>query len=275
MTIDSAGSQVAGESPLRLRLLISYDGTDYCGWQRQTHEKRPSLQETLERALSRVFNQPIAASASGRTDAGVHALGQVCHFDVHTPVSRFAKWNLCYSLQSQLPSTVVVRKAWLAPADFHATVSAVRKTYRYWVYHRAKPSAVLARFSHWHRYPLDLNFLNQCAQQFVGEHDFKSFQSVGTPIRNTVRTIHYAGWSQRPNGLIEFKITGNGFLKQMVRNIVGTQLMVLKKGQPPGQISEILAARDRQAAGAPAPAQGLFLVKVYYPRAIDIQCREL
>ncbi len=260
---------------LRVRFEVGYDGTDFCGWQRQNHEGRPSLQQTLEEAFSRLFDQKISISASGRTDAGVHALRQICHFDVAAPEARFTNWDLPYALSRFLPTTIVVRRVWLAPSDFHSTLSAVRKTYRYLIWNHPRPSPLLRRYTHWSRHPLDLARLQAMAEVFKGEHDFKSFQSSGTPVRHTVRRIFRSEWCLRKSGLLEYRVTGSGFLKQMVRNMVGAQLHLHKVGGDPAAIQKILDALDRSQAPAPAPPEGLCLLKVYYPADLDNQCREL
>ncbi len=259
----------------RIKLLISYDGTDYCGWQKQKDHKhgpeKPSLQETIEKTLSRIFNQPISLSASGRTDAGVHALAQIAHFDTTGKIPK----DLCWATRSLLPPSIVVKAAWEAPAQFHSTLSATHKTYRYWVWNSQRPTALLARMSHWVRTPLDLDYLNEQTLYLSKNQDFKSFQSVGTEVAHTVREIYQAQWKQRKGPLVEFEITGSGFLKQMVRNIVGTQLDLCLKGQPIEMMGEIIEAKDRRKALTTAPAQGLFLTRVYYPSDLDNRCRQI
>jgi tRNA pseudouridine38-40 synthase len=269
-------SEIAQPNSLKkIKMLVSYDGTNYCGWQKQKEHKhgptKPSLQETMEKALSQLFNEPIGVNASGRTDAGVHAVGQVCDFETSRPLPR----DFCWAVKSLLPETFVVKAAWEAPKEFHSTLSAVKKTYKYWVWNRPRPTALLAQRTHWVRKPLNLDRLNQMAKLLEGEKDFKSFQSVGTPVAHTVRTIYSARWHERAPGLIEFEVTGSGFLKQMVRNLVGTQLDLETKEQPIEKIEEILAQKDRRKAGRTAPAQGLYLWKVYYPKALDIKCRRI
>jgi tRNA pseudouridine38-40 synthase len=259
----------------RIKLLVSYDGTDYCGWQKQKDHKhgpeKPSLQETLEKALAKILNEPVKVSASGRTDAGVHALGQVAHFDTTRKLPK----DICWALRSTLPHSIVVKSAWEAPPEFHATLSATHKTYRYWVWNSQRPTALMDRFTNWVRHPLDLDYLNEQAKYLEKSQDFKSFQSVGTPVLHTVREIYKARWKQRKKHLVEFEITGSGFLKQMVRNIVGTQLDLCHKGQPIEKIEEIIKAQNRQKAGPAAPPQGLFLYHVYYPSDLDIKCRQI
>ena len=259
----------------KIKLLVSYDGTDYCGWQKQKDHKhgpdKPSLQETIEKALSKLFNEPIDLCASGRTDAGVHAVGQIAHFETSKSLPK----DLCWALRSLLPNSIAIRQAWIAPEEFHSTLSAEKKTYRYWVWNSPRPTALLSRYSHWVRFPLDLDYLNEQARFLEKEQDFKSFQSVGTPVLHTIRQVHKARWRKRKGHLVEFEITGSGFLKQMVRNLVGTQLDLCLKGQPVEKIEEILKAQDRRKAGTTAPPQGLFLARVYYPRDLDIKCRQI
>lgn len=259
----------------KIKLLVSYDGTDFCGWQKQKDynrgPKRPSIQETLENALINIFQEPISVSASGRTDAGVHALGQVCHFETTKKMPQ----DLCWALKSQLPSSIVVKQAWLAPKKFHSTLSATRKTYRYFIWNNQRPSALLTRYSWWVRKPLDIKALENLSQVLIGEHDFSSFQSQGTPVPHTIRTIYQIQWSYKSPSLIEFRIVGSGFLKQMVRNIVGTLVDSHLKNKDSLFIENILKAHDRKKAGLTAPPQGLFLLKVYYPKALDRSCLKI
>ncbi len=259
----------------RIKFTVAYDGTDFCGWQRQNHEQRPSVCQTLQTGLEKIFNQKIALFASGRTDAGVHALNQVCHFDTTRSLERLNGFDLSRAMKTQLPSTIVVKKAWLVPDDFHSTLSPDKKTYRYLIYNATQHSVFMSRYADWIRKPLDLNFLNASSKFLLGNHDFKSFQSVGSVVSHTVRNIEKAEWSWRKHNIAQFTITGSGFLKQMVRNIVGTQLLLEKKGFAPEKMREIIEFRDRKEAGPPAPPQGLFLMRVYYPLDLDNKCREL
>ena len=269
------------EVKTRIKFTVSYDGTDFCGWQRQNLERetngveKPSLSRTLEKALEKVFKHPIDLCASGRTDAGVHAVNQVGHFDTTMTPEQLKRFNLGRATKSFLPSTVVIKKAWIAPTDFHATLSAERKTYRYLIYNSPTPSAFFSRHMGWMYQPLDLNFMNQCSKYLIGEQDFKSFQSVGSEVSTTVRTIYKAQWRWLRKDVAEFSITGSGFLKQMVRNIVGTELLLARKGYSTEKMSEIIAKMDRKAAGPPAEPQGLYLMKVYYPLDLDNKCLEL
>ncbi len=257
----------------RFKLLISYDGTDFCGWQRQdklTHP--PSVQQIVEKSLSQIYNEPVAVCASGRTDSGTHAIGQVIHFETsnHRP-----SMDLCWASRGSLPSSIVIKKAWLAPKDFHATSSATHKTYIYFIHNHIRPSALMTRYSAWIREPLDIDYMNAVSSFLVKKQDFKSMQSTGTPVKTTIREIYQAQWKWRNPQLLQFTITGSGFLKQMVRNIIGTTLKLAKDGLPPETMAEILAACDRRQAGPTAPAQGLFLRKVYYPSELDKRCRQI
>lgn len=265
----------------RIKFIVSYDGTDFCGWQRQSLDRenskteKPSLSRTIENALEKIFKHPIALGASGRTDAGVHALNQVVHFDTTLTVEQIKRINLGRAVRSFLPPTIVIKKSWIAPDEFHSTLSAEKKTYRYLIYNSVVPSAFFHRTMGHVAQPMDLDFMNQCSKHLVGTHDFKSFQSVGTDVSSTVRTIYRAEWRWLHKNIAEYSITGSGFLKQMVRNIVGTQLLLARKGLKSDKMADILAACDRKQAGPPAEPQGLYLMKVYYPVDLDNKCLEL
>lgn len=259
----------------KVRFVVSYDGTGYCGWQKQKPEDQVSVAQVIEAALEKVFDEKIALFASGRTDAGVHALNQVCHFTTHRKIDPKKKWDFCWALNGQLPPSIVVKKAWLAPDDFHATLSATHKTYRYLLLNQPRRSALLNRYAEWARLPINIEHLQESSKFLVGKHDFKSFQTTGTPVQNTVRKIHQADWKWRKPGVLQFTVTGSGFLKQMVRNIVGTSLMLERQGLNPSKMQEIIAAQDRKQAGPAAPAQGLYLMRVYYPQDLDNRCLEL
>ncbi|MFZ4404804.1 MAG: tRNA pseudouridine synthase A [Pseudobdellovibrionaceae bacterium] len=232
------------------------------------------MAQTIEEALSPIFQQKITVYSSGRTDAGVHALNQVCHFDFEKPIAK-KNWDFCWALNSKLPDSIAAKQAWYAPDDFHATLSATHKTYRYWVYVNPRPNVFLRNYAGWSRKPLDIQYLDCLAKKTIGTYDCKSLQSAGTPIINTVRTIYSAQWFQRSPHLLEFRITGNGFLKQMVRNIVGTHLFLEKHRSSFAEWERILSAKDRSAAGPVAEPQGLSLLQVYYPNELDNRCVEI
>lgn len=254
----------------KIKLLLSYDGTPFQGWQKQPG--RSTVQGTLETALTQIYNEPIRTIGSGRTDAGVHAVGQVAHFETGKILNNEAR--LMRGLNALLPDTVVVRGAWAAPDDFHALFSAKRKTYIYRIWNHPVRSALWHHRALWVPQPIDIIKLNKLSQGIVGTQDFKSFQTQGTPVKTTVRTVDVCQWTAK-GSLLEMRIRGNGFLKQMVRNIVGTLLYLERHKSDPKDLAEILAAQDRQAAKVTVAAQGLYLYKVYYPPTLDNKCRKL
>jgi tRNA pseudouridine38-40 synthase len=254
----------------RVKLLISFDGTDYSGWQRQDVAK--SVQGTIEKALTKFFAKPVTLIGASRTDSGVHAFGQVAHFDAPRDPT---KGDLRFALNGMLPNDIVIRQAWLAPNNFHAIADALKKTYRYKILNRRVPSALRNRYTWWVRQPLDVDLLNEASQYLIGEHDFKAFQTTGTVVKTTIRNIHKAVWEKKPNEIVQFTIQGDGFLKQMVRNIVGTLIDLNQDQGKPEQIKAILETLDRGKAGATAPPQGLYLSRVFYPPTLDNECRKL
>jgi tRNA pseudouridine38-40 synthase len=269
---------------MKIRLQISYDGTDFAGWQRQgenSPDPRPTIQATFEEALSKIFNSTISIQASGRTDAGVHAEAQHLHFVIPkspitgAPIKDPETMKIVRSLNALTPKSVAVQKAWVAPDHFHALHSAEKKTYRFNIHNSPTPNPLRARYSYWFQKPLDINKLNGLCECLIGEHDFKSFQTSGTELKTTVREIYEARWQKHSETDITFHITGSGFLKQMVRNIVGTTIYLHQNGFEPTEMKKILLALDRSAAKDTAPAEGLFLEKVYYPAELDNECREL
>lgn len=276
MTKSAAKNKISGTH--RVKVQLAYDGTDYCGWQKQDRPQaylstdKPSIQSTFECALERIFKQPIKAVASGRTDAGVHATGQIVHFDC--PINP-QQMNIKMALKAHLPLGISAKRAWLVPPDFHANHSALAKTYEYILARGGTPPSLMARYCHWYPYRLDVAELNEMSAVLLGTHDFKCFQSRGTQLKSTVRTIYKAAWIDRGNGFWHFRITGSGFLKQMIRNIVGTQLLFSKDKKNQSHIKELMSSLDRTKAGFAAPPKGLLLRRVYYPRELDNRCLEL
>jgi tRNA pseudouridine38-40 synthase len=254
----------------RTRIHISYDGTDFSGWQRQT--KLTSVQGTLEAAISKIYTQPIRVLGASRTDSGVHANQQVAHFDAPRDPSSF---DLRYAIQCLTPESIVIKEIFQAPSDFHAIACVTDKIYKYRVVNRKVPSALRGRFTYWVRYPLNIEYLNAASQFFIGTQDFKGFQSSGTVVQSTIRTISEAHWTQVDEDTLEFVIRGDGFLKQMVRNIVGTLIDLNQDELPPERIRELIELGDRRLAGPTAPPQGLFLNRVNYPDFIDNRCRKI
>jgi len=256
----------------KIKLLLSYDGSGYQGWQRQPG--KATIQGALEEALGKIYAQPVKTVGSGRTDAGTHALGQVAHFEA--PKTLKGEERLMRALNSLLPENIVVKKAWLAPEDFHALFAARRKTYIYRIWNSPVRSALWRERALWVPQPLNLARLNEISQGLVGEHDFKSFQTTGTAVKTTIRSIEEARWKALSGEhLIEFRIRGNGFLKQMVRNLVGTLLHLERNGGGAEELKAIFDARDRQKAKTTVPAHGLYLYRVEYPPALDNKCRKL
>lgn len=254
----------------RVRLILSYDGTEFHGWQKQ--KSGMGIQNVLDQVLSQILNQEISTVGSGRTDSGVHALAQNAHFDLQTELKHP---DLIYGANRLLPRSIRIQKAFFAPAEFHAQRSAQRKTYRYRVLQSDVACPLRRHFTWWCPQKLDIDKLNALAREVTGKKDFKSFQSTGTDVRSTVRHIHQAQWTRQGDELV-FEVTGNGFLKQMVRNIVGVSVEYsLNEADPAGKMRELMAAKDRREMGAPALAQGLCLVHVEYPRDLESQCTPL
>lgn len=262
---------MSSQNTVRIKACLSYDGTDFFGWQRQPNTNQ-TIQGLLEAKLSQIYNQKIAVVGSGRTDKGVHALNQWAHFDLPTNQDHS---NLQYKLQRMTPETLSVKQLFIAPQEFHAQISAVSKCYFYRIQTQKRANPFLNRFSWGLCKPLDLQYLQEMAYILMGEHDFTSFQSTGTPVSTPIRKILMSRWVQKKNGIMEFQIQGNGFLKQMVRNIIGTLVKMHHQQLPPQALLELISQKNRQLAAAPAPAAGLFLSSVQYPENLDNKCRKL
>jgi tRNA pseudouridine38-40 synthase len=248
-----------------IRLILAYDGTDFHGWQRQPDA--PTIQACLEDAILKLTGAPVQLCGSGRTDAGVHASHQVANFHTATSIPSV---NLVKALNDLLPATIRIKAAGEVPADFHARYHVVRKTYRYRIVTTPVCSPLLCRFVYHYPYPLDHARMAQAARLLEGDHDFTSFaaadgQEEDEDAKSRVRAIFRSRVLWRPrSSMLVYEVTGKGFLRYMVRNIVGTLMEVGKGKRAPGDIASILAARDRTLAGPTAPAQGLCLMKVEY-----------
>jgi tRNA pseudouridine38-40 synthase len=247
-----------------LKVILSYDGADFSGWQVQPD--KATVQGALASAIGRITGEKVRPQGSGRTDAGVHALAQVMTFvtESSVPTENFLK-----ALNDILPASVRVLQVSEAPADFHARHSAEAKTYRYRIYRESICPPFLARYVWHYPYPLDEEAMARAASFVVGEHDFTSFAAVDPergredePASN-VRTIFFCSWERTGEELI-YTVRGSGFLHHMVRNLVGTFVLVGRGTLPPDDVTRILEARKRSAAGATAPASGLYLVSVEY-----------
>jgi len=242
-----------------IRLSIEYDGTAYRGWQRQPDG--PSIQGTLEEAIGKMTGETVAVIGAGRTDSGVHALGQVANFRTET---RIPAENLHKGLNSILPPDIAVRDIADADPSFHARYDARRKVYFYRMIHRPWRPALLRNYA-WHlRGPLSLSRMEEGASRFVGTLDFTSFCATQCDTRGRTRTVFRSFLTSGGDGEIRYTIEADGFLRHMVRNLVGTLVEIGRGRFSPGNIPEILDARDRRRAGATAPPQGLFLKEVIY-----------
>jgi tRNA pseudouridine38-40 synthase len=247
-----------------LKLVLAYDGSEFSGWQVQPDAA--TIQGTLASAIGRVTGEKVLPQGSGRTDAGVHALAQVATFATESPIPA---QNLVKALNDILPPSIRVLEAAEAPPDFHARKSAHAKTYRYRMYRGAICPPFLARYVWHYPYPLDEDAMQRAASLVIGEHDFTSFAAVDSErgredeTISNVRQIFASTWERTGEELI-YVVRGSGFLHHMVRNLVGTFVLVGKGTSIPENITEILAARNRSAAGATAPAGGLYLVSVDY-----------
>ena len=246
------------------KLTIEYDGTNYHGWQRQANAR--TIQEAIESALAKMVKKPVRLTGSGRTDAGVHALGQVAGFNapVTLPPRAFVA-----GLNSMLPDDIVIHACEAVPDHFHAQYDAKMKTYRYRILNRPLPEAIGRQYA-WHLpRPLDLQAMQQAAGHLLGTLDFKSFEASGSPKSHTTRTVSKAGIYRESEAHLAFEITANGFLRFMVRNIVGTLVDVGLGKTTAADFEQIRLSADRGAAGDTAPAHGLFLVAVNYDASVD------
>lgn len=245
-----------------LKLVLAYDGTDFAGWQVQPD--KPTIQGTLASAIGRLTGEKVLPQGSGRTDAGVHAEAQVATFATESaiPVENFTR-----ALNGMLPASIRVLEATEVLLEFHARKSARAKTYRYRIVRADICSPMVARYVWHYPFPLDEAAMEAAAGEVVGEHDFTSFAASdperGKEIISNVRTIFSSEWKREGEEFI-YSVRGNGFLHHMVRNLLGTFILVGKGTLGAGDVRRILEARDRSAAGATAPASGLHLVSVEY-----------
>ena len=250
-----------------LKITIEYDGTNYAGWQVQkshqshvtSHQPR-TIQETIERALQKILQEKIRLIASGRTDAGVHALAQVANF---TTASKIDLSKLHRALNGNLPEDIKISKIEEVDLKFNSRFSAKSKVYRYTILNRAFSSPFLRSTAHFLHCHLDLALMRKEARAILGRHDFTSFTASGGKKRNSLKTIKKIKITKK-NNLISIEIEADGFLYKMVRNIVGTLIEIGRGEFSRGSLKKILAAQDRKMAGPAAPARGLLLVKVKY-----------
>jgi tRNA pseudouridine38-40 synthase len=251
------------------KLTLAYDGTDFAGFQRQSNAR--SVQQVLEEALAPIEGGEVTVAGAGRTDAGVHALGQVASFALGRAIEPD---QLQQALNAVLPQDVRVLTAELAAQGFNARFSARSKIYRYRVFNAKVVSPFERRYALHISRNVNLEAMKDAAAELVGEHDFGSFQGAGGKVLTTIRTVTRSEWHERPleggGRLLTYEIAGTGFLKYMVRNIIGTMIEVADGRRPVGSMQVLLGAPDRSEAGPTAPPHGLYLVRVDYDTAAPV-----
>jgi len=249
---------VIGYKVKNFKITIEYDGGRYCGWQRQTHD--PTIQAEIEKALKTITGRKISVIGSGRTDAGVHALAQVANFKCDTKLN---PQDFSAAINSLTPGDIVITGCQQVDDTFHARYSVKSKTYIYKILNRSNPAALCRQYA-WHiRKELNLEAMRTALTHIIGSHDFKAFEGVGSPRSSTTRCVLGANLRKEAQYLL-FEIEADGFLRFMVRNIVGTLVQVGLAKITPDDFKCILASKDRSQAGPTAPAHGLFLKNVNY-----------
>lgn len=243
---------------MRVLLRVAYDGTNYSGWQLQNNAV--TIEEVLNRAISALFSQDIEVIGASRTDAGVHAYGNVAVFDVET---RMPAEKICYALNQRLPEDVRVVESHQVTDDFHPRHCDCTKTYEYKIWNDTFPNPLTRLYSHFFYGALDIKKMQEACSFFIGEHDFTSFCAAGSQVKSKVRTIYSLDVTTRDK-MITIRVTGNGFLYNMVRIIAGTLIKVGQGVVKPSEIPSIIEAKDRSLAGPTAPAGGLALIEIRY-----------
>ncbi len=242
----------------RFFLRIAYDGTNYCGWQIQ--DNGITVEEIINKTLTDLLGEKVQVIGASRTDSGVHALGNVAVFDSETKIPAD---KICFALNQRLPDDIRVQESKEVSSDFHPRYCNCTKTYEYKILNRKIAMPTERLYSHFVYVPLDVDKMKSAAKYIVGEHDFKSFCSSRSQVENTVRTV-YSLDIREENDMIYIRISGNGFLYNMVRIIVGTLMKVGMGIYAPKHVKEIIEAKDRQAAGQKVAACGLTLVRLDY-----------
>lgn len=239
------------------KMILGYDGAAYCGWQRQLNGI--SIQQILEEAVAQITGEQVSIIASGRTDAGVHAIHQVASFKCRSllPVNK-----IFMGINSVLPEDIVIQDLQEVPPDFNALKDAKGKVYLYRIRNQRVRPVLGRQYSWFVRFPLDLARMQEAAHHLTGEHDFSCFCATGCDIKNRIRTLNHITIHQGEQGLLEITVESSGFLRHMVRNIIGTLVDVGRGKLQPEDIPEIIAGGDRKKAGVAAPAHGLFLKEV-------------
>jgi len=241
------------------KITIEYDGTSYHGWQRQKNDR--TIQEEIEKALLTITGQKVSLAGSGRTDAGVHAYAQVANFKCET---KLGPQDLFGGLNSLTADDIVITNCDEVEESFHARYDVKSKTYAYKILNRPNPAAIFRQYA-WHvRKKLNLEAMHAAISHLIGSHDFKAFEGTGSPRSHTTRSVFEASLIEEEDGHLAFEIEADGFLRFMVRNIVGTLVDVGLGKISPDDFKRIRVSKDRDQAGATAPAHGLFLIKVRY-----------
>ncbi len=240
-------------------MVIEYDGTAYCGWQRQ--KNGVSIQQVLEEKIRLITREEVTVIGSGRTDAGVHALNQVASFRSSTSLPEEI---LCRGINGLLPPDIVVKKLEEVPVEFHPQYSARGKTYVYKICNRRLRPALGRKYCWFIQHPLDLTAMKQAAGYLIGRCDFSCFCATGSSVKDRTRTVKSVSIIKGDDGLLEITIEAQGFLRYMVRNIVGTLVEIGRGKRKPSEMKEIIDSRDRNIAGITAPACGLYLKEVKY-----------
>lgn len=243
---------------MRVKLVVAYEGTNYCGWQIQPNGI--TIEQVLNETLSSLLGEEITVTGASRTDAGVHSLGNVAVFETHT---KMPAEKISFALNQRLPEDIVVQESCQVPEDFHPRFSKSRKTYEYRIFNCRFRQPLERRTSYFYHYPLDVSAMQKAAAYLVGEHDFTSFASVHAQTNTYVRMI-YALDVVREGDMIRIRVQGNGFLYNMVRIIAGTLIQVGAGIKKPEDMESILAGKDRELAGPTAPAHGLTMIGLEY-----------
>jgi tRNA pseudouridine38-40 synthase len=241
------------------KIIIEYDGARYHGWQRQTNDR--TVQEEIEKAVLTITGQTASVTGSGRTDAGVHAQAQAANFKCET---KLGPQDILGGLNSLTDEDIVIVNCEEVEASFHARFDVKSKTYVYKILNRPNPAAIFRQYAWYIRKELNLEDMRAAISHLIGRHDFKAFEGAGSPRSHRNRCVFRAGLTEEKDGYLAFEIEADGFLRFMVRNIVGTLVDVGRGKISPDDFKRILASKDRDQAGATAPAHGLFLKKVSY-----------
>lgn len=243
---------------MRVLLIVAYDGSGYCGWQIQPNGI--TIEQVLNEAISDLFQTPITVTGASRTDAGVHSLGNVAVFDVDT---RMPADKISFALNQRLPDDIVVQASCEVPEDFHPRYEPCSKTYEYKILNRKMPDPTVRKDTYHYYYPLNVEAMNKAASYLVGQHDFTGLSSVKAQVKSRVRTI-YSCKVYKEDDVIHIRITGNGFLYNMVRIIAGTLIKVGAGEMEPSYMKDIINGMDRELAGPTAPAHGLTMIGIEY-----------